>query len=294
MHADELATDASLVRRLLEAQFPRWAALPIERVTEVGTDNTLYRLGDDLVVRLPRRARNEPMLENERRWLPRLAPLLPLAVPVPLARGEPAEGYPCAWSVCEWLAGERATAARIGDPARFAADLAGFVAALQRIDAAGAPGPGDHNSFRGAPLSMRDAPTRAAIASLETSIDAGRATAEWEEALRAPEWQGPPVWLHGDLDAQNLLVADGRLSGVIDFGCLAAGDPAVDAMAAWKVLTPDTRGAFRTTLSVDDATWARSRGGTLSQALIALDYYTPATHPVLVREARRWLAELLG
>jgi aminoglycoside phosphotransferase (APT) family kinase protein len=263
-------------------------------VGEFGTDKALYRLGDEMVVRLPRRERTSRTLEKERRWLPRLAPLLPLAVPVPLAEGMPAEGYPFTWSVYSWLKGENATSGGITDLGQLAADLAQFVAALQRIDPSGGPSPGEHNFFRGVPLAERDAATRAAIASLEGKIDADQVAPAWEGALRAPEWNRPPVWIHGDLDARNLLVENGWLSSVIDFGGLGVGDPACDVMVAWKVLSADTRDGFRATLSVDEATWARSRGWALSQAVIALAYYTEETNPVLVREAQRWLAEVLA
>jgi aminoglycoside phosphotransferase (APT) family kinase protein len=206
----------------------------------------------------------------------------------------PAEGYPFAWAVYQWVHGECATTDRIVNHKQFATDLAHFVAALQRIDPSGGPAPGEHNFFRGVPLVTRDVATRAAITSLDGSVDVDRVTAAWEEALRAPEWQRPPVWIHGDLDAYNLLLVGGRLSGVIDFGGLAVGDPACDVMVVWKMLTADARDIFRTALAVDDATWARSRGWVLSQALIALSSYTLDTHPVLVREARRWIDEVLA
>ena len=294
MHADEIDIDVSLVGRLLAAQFPQWAGLPIERVRPSGTDNAIYRLGDDMVVRLPRRERTSGTLEKERRWLPGLAPLLPLAVPVPLAEGMPAGGYPWKWSVYRWLEGENATVERITDLSQLATDLAQFVAALQRIDPTGGPSPGEHNFFRGAPLAGRDEATRAAIASLARAIDGGAVTTAWEAALRASEWERPPVWVHGDLDLRNLLVERGRLRAVIDFGGLGVGDPACDVMVAWKVLSPDTRDIFRAELSVDEASWARGRGWALSQALIALAYYTLETSPVLVREAQRWMAEVLA
>ena len=292
MHADEVDTGVSLVRRLLAAQFPQWADLAVEPVLPRGTDNALYRLGEEMVVRLPRRERTAVTLVKEARWLPELAPQLPLAVPVPLAAGKPLEGYPFEWAVYRWLEGEAATEAPIADPAQAAADLAGFIAALQRVDPSGGPPPGEHNFFRGEPLAKRDQATRAAIASLGTTIDA--VTVAWDAALAAPEWTGAPIWIHGDLDARNLLVAEGRLSGVIDFGGLGVGDPACDVMVAWKVLPADARDIFRNALSVDEATWARGRGWALSQAVVALAYYTLETNPVLVREADRWLAEVLA
>jgi len=292
MHHDEVDIDASLVRRLLAAQFEHWADLPIQPVEPAGTDNAIYRLGDDMAVRLPRRTRTVATLEKEREWLPRLAPLLPLA-PVPLAEGRPAEGYPWVWSVCRWLEGENATVERIADLGQAATDLAQFLTALQGIDATGGPSPGGHNFFRGVALAARDAAVRASIASLHNEIDVGAVTAAWEAALRAPEWQRPPVWIHGDLDARNLLVEHGRLSAVIDWGGLGVGDPACDVMVAWKVLSADTRDIFRTALSVDEATWARGRGWALSQSLIALSYYTLETNAVLVLEAQRWMTEVL-
>jgi aminoglycoside phosphotransferase (APT) family kinase protein len=294
MHADEVDTDASLARRLLAAQFPQWAELTIEPVPSAGTDNALYRLGGDMVVRLPRHTRTNGTLERERRWLPRLAPHLPLAVPVPLAEGVAAEGYPFAWSVYRWLEGKEATAERIGDLRDAAAELARFVAALQRIDPTGGPPPDEHNAHRGVPLATRDTATRKSIAALGGRIDVDAATAAWEAALEAPEWERPPVWIHGDLDSRNLLVQHGRLSAVIDWGCLGVGDPACDVAVVWKMLSTDTRGFFREALAVDDATWARSRGWVLSQAVMAEPYYTLETNPGLVLEARRWLVEVLA
>lgn len=294
MHADEVDIDPPLVRRLLAAQFPHWADLTLEPVPSGGTDNALYRLGGDMVVRLPRHERTNGTLERERRWLPRLAPLLPLPIPVPLAEGAPAEGYPFEWSIYQWLEGEDATVERIADLRRAATDLARFVAALQRIDPAGAPPPDEYNAHRGVPLATRDAATRKSIAALDGLIEVDVVTAAWEAALQAPAWERAPVWIHGDLDPRNLLVRRERLSAVIDWGCLGVGDPACDVMVAWKVLSAGTRGIFREALAVDDATWARSRGWALSQALMALSYYTLETNPGLVLEARRWLAEVLA
>jgi aminoglycoside phosphotransferase (APT) family kinase protein len=293
MHADEVDTDVSLVRRLLAAQLPHWADLPIEPIPSPGTDNAIYRLGDDMAVRLPRIHWATGQPEKEHRWLPGLAPLLPLAVPAPLAKGAPAEGYPWHWSVHRWLEGETATPDRIADPRAAATALGRFVAALQRIDPAGGPPPGAHNSSRGVPLARRDRETRAAIAALDGIVDADRVTAAWEAALAVPAWHGPAVWLHGDLQAGNLLAVRGRLSAVIDFGCLGVGDPACDAMVAWTYLTAGTRDAFREALPVDDATWARGRGWALSVGLIALPYYR-RTNPFLAGIARRAIDEVLA
>jgi aminoglycoside phosphotransferase (APT) family kinase protein len=293
MHANELEIDADLVRRLLASQFPEWAELPLEPVLPWGTENALYRLGDDMVVRLPRRDSTAGTLEKELRWLPRLASGLPLAVPVPLGIGQPVDGYPPVWSVYSWLPGETATDAPGADERQLAIDLVQFLSALQQIDSTGGPPPGAHNFYRGCPLALRDESTRASIAALASTIDADRVTASWEGALRTSEWESDGVWVHGDLDARNLLVADGRLDAVIDWGGLGVGDPACDVMVAWKMFTGDARELFRSELAVDDATWARARGWVLSQALIALSYYTRETNAVLVQEAERWMAEVL-
>jgi aminoglycoside phosphotransferase (APT) family kinase protein len=198
------------------------------------------------------------------------------------------------WSVYSWLEGETATADRIPDRRRAAVDLAQFVAALQRLDPTDGPPPGRHNASRGVPLVRRDEATRAAIASLRDRIDVEAVTAVWEAALHAPEWRDAPVWIHGDLDSRNVLVEQGRLSAVIDWGCLGVGDPACDVMAVWKLLSADTRDIFRAELSIDEATWARARGWALSQTLIALAYYTLETNAVLVLESERWMADVLA
>jgi aminoglycoside phosphotransferase (APT) family kinase protein len=294
MHADEVDTDPGLVGRLLNEQFPHWANLPIEPVLPMGTDNALYRLGDDMVARLPRTERTSRRLEKERLWLPRLAPRLPLPAPVPFGEGAPGQGYPFTWSVYSWLKGDNATFERITDLGQLAIDLARFVADLQRIDPAGGPPPGEHNFFRGVPLAMRDESTRTSIATLGRAIDVDAVTAAWEAALHAPAWEHPPVWIHGDLDSRNLLAEEGRISAVIDWGGLGVGDPACDVMVVWKMLSPETRDVFRTALSIDDATWARSRGWGLSQAVDVLAYYTPETNAVLVSESQRWMAEILA
>jgi aminoglycoside phosphotransferase (APT) family kinase protein len=283
MHADEIQTDVELVRRLLAAQFPEWSALPVERVASSGTDNALYRLGDDMVVRLPRIHWAVGAVDKDVRWLPRLAPLLPVAIPLPLAKGTPAEGYPWEWGVYRWLEGENPA---VGSRA-VARDIAQFVEALHRIDLPGGP-----LATRGVPLAMRDDPTRAALAALHEEIDIDAATAAWDAALRVPSWSGPPVWIHGDLAPGNLLLEAGRLSGVIDFGGLGMGDPACDLMVAWNLLAAGARKVFRAELDVDEATWARGRGWALSVALIQLPYYKE-TNPALAASARRVIREVL-
>ncbi len=293
MHVDEVDINVALVRQLLAAQFPQWADLPITPVHSSGTDNAIYRLGSDMAVRLPRIEQATGQVDKEQQFLPRLAPYLPLAIPVPFALGRPSEGYPWHWSVYQWLEGENATSERIADLGEAARDLAHFVTALQRIDPTGGPPPGVHNFFRGVPLSTRDAQTRAAIAELSGMLDTSAVITAWDAALQAPAWYGPPVWLHGDLSPLNLLVQQGRLSAVIDFGGLGVGDPACDLIVAWNLLSAQTREIFRTTLSVDDATWARGRGWALSIGLIALPYYQ-STNPVLASIARRAIDEVLA
>ena len=297
MHADEIDTDPSLVRRLLATQFPAWADLPIERVRSGGTDNAIYRLGADMAVRLPRIEWATAQADKEHLWLPRLAPHLPLAIPVPLAMGMPAEGYPWRWSVCRWLPGENALVERIEDLRQAGIALADFVSALHRIDTTGGPHPGPHNFFRGVPLAMRDAYTRAAIAKLDDVLDTDAVSAAWDADLHAPAWNGPPVWIHGDLHPANLLVDHGRLSAVIDFGGLGVGDPACDFMAAWNLFYGESenqsRNVFRAILSIDDASWARARGWALSTALIGLAYYLD-TNPIIVDLARHAIDEVLA
>lgn len=293
MHVDEQDTDPSLVHRLLGAQFPQWADLPIEPVQSAGTDNALYRLGDDKVVRLPRIPSAVGQVDKEFKWLPRLGPLLPLAIPVPLGKGMPGEGYPWRWSVYRWLEGQNAAVESMANSSQVATDLAGFIAALQRIDPTDGPVPGPHNSFRGVPLRTRDSSTRAAIEALRSTLDADAAVTAWKAALQAPAWSGPPVWIHGDLQTGNLLARRGRLCAVIDFGCLGVGDPACDLAVAWNFLSVRARRTFRRELAVDDAMWARGRGWALSIGVIALPYYQN-THPPLAAISRYAIDQVLG
>jgi aminoglycoside phosphotransferase (APT) family kinase protein len=293
MHDNEVHTDATLVRRLLATQFPQWAELPITPVPSAGTDNALYRLGDELAVRLPRIDWAIGAIEKECRWLPYLAPHLPLPVPVPLAMGAPGEDYPWNWSICRWIEGENATFDRIADPCQFATDLARFIVALEQIDPGDGPRSGSPGVSRGVPLAPRDASTRAAIAELDGMIDTDAATAAWDAGLAAPVWDGPPTWFHGDLQSGNLLVADGQLSAVIDFGTMGVGDPACDMLVAWTLFTSDARAAYRAALQVDDATWARGRGWALSFGVGALSYYKD-TNPTLAGIGRHAIVEVLG
>jgi aminoglycoside phosphotransferase (APT) family kinase protein len=288
MHVDEVDTSVSLVNRLLATQFPQWAALPIKPVPSDGTDNAIYRLGSDMAVRLPRIHWATTQIHKEHKWLPKLAPFLPLAIPVPLAKGQPGEGYPYHWSIYQWLEGEDADLKRMADPRQAALDLAHFILALQQLDTNNAPS----DSSRGEPLARRDTETRHAIATLRDAFDANAMTAVWDAAIKAPVWHRPPVWIHGDLKPGNLLSAQGRLSAVIDFGGLGVGDPACDVMAAWLFLSAETRPIFRATLQIDEATWARGRGWALTVAVIAFPYYE-MTNPGFAEIARRTIHEVL-
>ena len=263
------AITPGLVSRLVAAQLPQWAYLPVTPVELDGWDNTSFRLGDDLVVRMPSHDAYVPQVDKEHRWLPTLGPQLPLPIPQPIVKGAPGYGFPRPWSVYRWLPGETATIERVAELNRFATDLADFLGALYRIDPAGGPPAGDHSFFRGGPLTTYTDETTETIAALSTEIDSDAATEVWEAALAAT-WHGSSVWVHGDVTPSNVLVVEGRLSAVIDFGCSAVGDPACDTTIAWTFLFGDSREAFRNRLPVDDATWTRGRGWALWKALITL------------------------
>ncbi len=288
MHVDEIDTDVSLVRRLIAGQFPPWADLPIEPVPSSGTDNALYRLGADMVVRLPRTPGVVGDVDKDLRWMPKLAPLLPVAIPIPLAKGKPADTYPWEWGIYPWLEGENPDVVDVVDVDALTRDLVRFVDALQRIDLPDGP-----PSPRGGPLAERDEAARFSVAKLENMIDTDAATVAWEEALGVPGWSGPPIWVHGDLLPGNLLLQASRLTGVIDWSLLGVGDPACDMIIAWGVLPPDAREALRVALGVDDATWARGRGWALSIGLIALPYYKEI-NPVLATTAQHLIHQVLA
>jgi aminoglycoside phosphotransferase (APT) family kinase protein len=263
------AIDERLARRLVDAQFPRWRDLPVVPVAPGGVDNRTFRLGDELSVRLPSADWYALQVEKEQRWLPVLAPRLPLPIPQPVAQGRPGEEYPYPWSVHRWLEGQTASRERVADLPRFAEDLAAFLTALARVPAGGGPGPGPHNFHRGGPLAHYERETLAAIDALRGEIDAAAARACWADAM-ASSHRGAPVWFHGDVAVGNLLVRDGRLAAVIDFGTSGVGDPACDVVIAWTFLEGASRAVFRRALGVDDATWSRGRGWALWKALITV------------------------
>ena len=287
MHADEVDTDPSLVQRLVAGQFPEWSDLSIEPVFPLGTDNANYRLGDDKLVRLPRQHHKVEGLERELVWLPVLGPALPLPVPRPLRRGEPAEGFPFPWGVFTWVDGENVATERLAEET--AVDLAELIGALRRLDATGAPPGLRRGTFR-----EHDEWVRSGVAKFHGGHDGEGLLAAWEEMLEAPPWEGPPTWCHCDLDLRNVVFRDGRPSGVLDWGWAGAGDPASDAAVAWKMLPAAAREAFWEALDADEAEIERARGWTLLQCAGALWYYTPENNPALFFEAERWLGELVG
>jgi aminoglycoside phosphotransferase (APT) family kinase protein len=262
-----IPVDAELVSRLVAEQFPEWAGLPVRPVADGGWDNWTFHLGSGMSARMPSASEYALAVGKEHRWLPVLAPRLPLPIPAPLAQGEPGAGYPFPWSVYSWLDGEPARPDSIADPVRFAIDLAGFLSALQSVDAADGPRPGLHNWYRGGTLRTYDGEARRALAALDGHVDTGLAAEIWTAALDAP-WDGTQTWFHGDIAPGNLLLRDGNLAAVIDFGTCGAGDPACDLAIAWTLLTVHGRRAFRERLSAGEAAWARGRGWALWKTLV--------------------------
>lgn len=286
--------DAALVRRLIDTQFPQWAELPLERVDPAGSDHVIHRLGAELAVRLPRHSGALGQARKEFAWLPRLAPHLPLAVPEPVAVGEPDLGYPWAWAVSRWLDGDVATVGALADSAAAATELAGFLRALQGCTPDDMPAEGTHPDLTSGGLADRDRTTRAAITEVAGTFDSTALTAVWDAALSAPGWERPPVWFHGDFHTGNLLTLDGRLSAVIDFGGLGIGDPACDMTVAFTSMSAASREVFRAALGVDDATWSRGRGWALTTALNAYTAYADTDPRVAAQTTRQITEALIG
>ncbi|GHH46397.1 aminoglycoside phosphotransferase family protein [Streptomyces candidus] len=286
--------DTALVRRLVDTQFPQWAGLPLRPVVPGGSDHVIHRLGEELAVRLPRHPGAIGQAGKEFRWLPRLAPHLPLAVPVTTAVGKPGFGYPWPWAVSRWLEGEVATVDSLGDSTGAAVELARFLRALQRCAPPGIPPTAAREELAGWSLAGRHGATRSAIAEVGGVFDATAMTGLWDAAMDAPAWDRPPVWFHGDFHTGNLLTFDGRLSAVIDFGGLGIGDPACDLMIAFTLMTSAGRAAFRDTLGVDDATWLRGRGWAMATGLNAYTSYAAADHRVAAQTTRQINEALIG
>ena len=287
-----LAVDADLVRKLVAEQFPHWAGLPIRPVAVNGWDNSTFHLGDSMKVRLPMAAGYVSQTAKEVHWLPLLAPQLPQPIPAPIAIGRPGHGYPFQWSVYGWLAGETALRERIGDLVGFADGLADFLLALERIDPLDAPLAGRHNFYRGGQLAVYDAETRASVAALGERVDGAAALALWNAAL-ATTWPRPPVWVHGDIAWGNLLVRDGRLAAVIDFGSAAVGDPACDLVISWTLFEGASRERFRVRMAMDSGTWARGRAWGLWKALLVMRGHAEAGNAAGAEEESRLIETIL-
>lgn len=290
MHANDVGTTADQVRRLVDAQFPQWADLPITPVREFGTDHLLYRLGEELLVRMPRIEDALDQVATDARWLPVLAPRLPVVVPEQLAAGRPGEDYPWGWSVVRWIPGTAPEPCSVASAA-VGRDLGRFVTALREVDSHG--GPVKTGLQRGVPLANRDRITRDAVDELGSRVERDAVLAIWQDAVEAPPWSGESVWLHGDLKAGNLVIDDDRLTGVIDFGALGLGDPAADLTPAWLALQQQARQAFRRAAGLDDAAWRRGRGWALSVSLIELPYYWDRS-PAIAEGAQRAIAAILA
>lgn len=278
------AIDEHLARQLVDSQFPQWSHLPVRPVDADGWDNRTFRLGDELTVRLPSAEQYSLAVEKEQRWLPVLAPHLPLPIPEPVAQGEPDLGYPYPWSVYRWLAGAPASPnlhdGSVSDPTAFATTVAEFLVALRgcptSTDAAGGPEPGPHSFFRGGPVAVYASEVERCLETLADEVPVAAARQVWEDAV-ASSWKGDPVWFHGDIAHGNLLVADGALTAVIDFGTSGVGDPACDLALAWTMLSGPSRDAFRSVLGLDTDTWARGRGWALWKALLVMEGGDAAT-----------------
>jgi aminoglycoside phosphotransferase (APT) family kinase protein len=289
MHTDQVEVPDELVRWLLDSQFAHWRDLPLRRLPPMGTDHQLFRLGEDLLVRMPIYRASAGQADSDAEWLPRLAPHLPVCVPVPVAVGEPGATYPFAWSVVPWLPGENPDSRNV-DPVRLAHELAEVVTALQAVDPAG--GPIKRDGSRGAPL-VPDAWVPDTITTLGDRIDGRAALAVWEAALDVGPWPGEQVWIHGDLLAGNLLVRDGRLSALIDFGALGVGDPSADLTAAWTTFEGPSRRIFHEHMGFDDDSWARARARAMLPALTGLTYYAESV-PAFAERSRRHIEAVVS
>jgi aminoglycoside phosphotransferase (APT) family kinase protein len=292
MPAAEIEVSSDLVRGLLAAQQPDLAHLPV-RVLANGWDNLLCRLGDELIVRLPRRALAATLVAHEQQWLPTLARQLTLPIPAPIRVGEPSAGYPWRWSIVPFLPGQPAASKPPADSAEAAVVLAEFLASLHTPADPDAP----INRYRGVPLAVRGEIFAEAVSRLSGSINTAAVTAAWASALAAPGWHGPPMWLHGDLHPANILVDHGCVSAVIDFGDITAGDPAADLAVAWMLLPRNAHLAFRAAYAeacqynTTEDLWERARGWALALALVFLA--NSADNPLMADIGERTLGTVL-
>lgn len=287
MHNNEIPSNIQLIKKLIIEQFPQWKNLPIKHISSSGTDNTIYKLGTDMCIRVPRITQTEKQIKKEQCWLPKLAPFLPLPIPKLIGQGLPTDIFPYSWSIYNWIDGKNCFVEKITNQEQEAKKLAEFIRALQRIDTTNAP-----FSERGVSLSTRDTKVKETFNSLKDSFDIPLIESLWNKAINAPEWNKKPVWLHGDLLPVNLLINQGSLTAVIDFGFLGIGDPAIDLLPAWSIFSGEARNIFRTTLQVDAATWNRGKGWALSIALIIIPYYKKS-NTVLVEIAEQIIQEII-
>ncbi|SFC84953.1 aminoglycoside phosphotransferase family protein [Bacillus sp. UNCCL81] len=265
-----VSINVELVKQLINEQFPIWSQLEIKPVELSGNDNRTFHLGDKMSVRLPSAECYVPQVEKEHKWLPILTNKLSLPVSKPLAKGSPSKSYPWPWTINEWIDGESLNKENISDLSQFAKELGQFLKEFQSIDAHGGPIAGKHNFFRGGNLAVYDQETKDSIDQTKAIFNKDLLTEIWETALSS-KWEYEPVWVHGDIAPGNLLVKNGKLCAVIDFGILGVGDPSCDAVMAWTFFDTDSRNVFKNVLNFDENTWNRARGWALWKALITFN-----------------------
>lgn len=288
MHEGQYEVTEDLVHQLLREQSPEFSSLPLRQVNSTGTDNALFRLGPDMLVRMPIIDWAVAAVAKEHEWLPCLAPHVSVEISTPIALGAPGHGYPCRWSIYTWCEGANPIVGSLTKPLELAADLAAFLTSMHGISTIDAP-----LAERGLPLSERDEQTCACITALESSMQTREILEIWRSGLDLPKWDGPNLWVHGDLSAGNVLLQEGRLCAVIDFGSMGVGDPAADLIIAWNLLPRLARSEFRSRTGVDESTWLRGRALALSIALIQLPYYAQ-TNLALAENARYVIGEILA
>jgi aminoglycoside phosphotransferase (APT) family kinase protein len=283
----EVNITVELVRRLIDSQFPQWSQLPITPVAESGWDNRTFHLGDELSIRLPSAQEYHEQVEKEQKWLPKIAPHLPLPISQPIAQGVPTEEFPWNWSIYKWLEGVSANQLSFSDNAleTIAVQLAQFLAALHQYDPDEGPIPGLHNWWRGAHPSVYDLETQSLINELKEFIDPDKATLLWNRAISST-WQHDPVWVHGDVASGNILIKDDKISAIIDFGCMGVGDPACDLTIAWTFFKGNSRKLFKENLPLDEETWARARGWALWKALYQMSQLKEKSGAAFAKQQR--------
>lgn len=269
--------DVKLAKRLIDSQFPEWRQLHVVPVKQSGWDNRTFHLGNDMSMRLPSRKEYAPQILKESKWLPHLSKHISCKITQPIALGKPSEDYPFHWAINQWLDGETASLSTISNLKIFANDLAAFLGELHAIETIDGPPAGAHNFYRGGTLSYYSADMQNGLAKIKNPLEQKIATALWQDAV-ASSWQNKPVWLHGDFATGNMLIKDGKLHAIIDFGCLAVGDPACDLAIAWNLLDSSSRQTFKDKLSLDNETWIRGMGWTLWKTLCWPIKGTPVDH----------------